>query len=55
MKKHLAQYLSEFLSITILLLMAIALIAGQAPPLGAGASGGADPVTYQAARTAGDE
>lgn len=55
MKKHMAQYLSKFLSITILVLMAVALIAGQATPLAAGASGGADPVAYQAVRTAGDE
>ena len=55
MKKHIAQYLNEILSITIMLLMAIALIAGQATPLAGGAKDGSDPAAYQALRAAGDE
>lgn len=55
MKKYMVRYLNPILSITIMLLMAIALVAGQATPLGAGATDGTDRVAYQAIRTAGDE
>ena len=55
MKKYLAQYLNEILSITIMLLMAIALISGQATPLAAGADDGSDNVAYQAGRVAVEE
>ena len=55
MKKHLLQYVNEILSITIMLLMAIALISGQATPLAAGADDGSDNVAYQAVRIAGKE
>ena len=48
MKKHVAQYLNEILSITIMLLMTIALIAGQATPLAGGAEDGSDRRSYQA-------
>ena len=47
MKKHVAQYLNEILSITIMLLLAIALIAGQASPVSGGASDGSDRRSYQ--------
>ena len=55
MKKRIAQYLNEIVSITIMLLMAIALIAGQATPLVTGAENASDRVAYQALRAAGDE
>jgi hypothetical protein len=54
-KKYLTQYLNEILSITIMLLMAVALIAGQATPMGAGADDGSDNVAYQAGRVAVEE
>jgi hypothetical protein len=54
-KKRIAQYLNEIVSITIMLLMAIALIAGQATPLVTGAESASDRVAYQAVRAAGDE
>ena len=49
-----AQYLNEILSITIMLLMAIALVAGPATPLESGAEDGSGPVAYQAASAGGD-
>ena len=55
MKKYMFRYLNPILSITIMLLMAIALVAGQATPAGADVKDGTDPVAYQAVRTAGDE
>ena len=55
MKKHIAQYLNEIVSITIMLLMAFALVAGPTTPASIGADEGADRVSYQAVRTAGDE
>ncbi len=55
MKKHLTQYLNEILSITIMLLMAVALIAGQATPMAAGADNGSENVAYQAGRVAVEE
>ena len=55
MKKHLAQYVNEIVSITIMLLMAIALIAGQAAPVSVGADAGRDHPSYGAVRVAGDE
>lgn len=55
MKKQLAQYLNEIVSITIMLLMAIALVAGPATPAPAGADDGSDRVPYQAVRVPGDE
>jgi hypothetical protein len=54
-KKYMVRYLNPILSITIMLLMAIALVAGQATPLGAGVKDGTDRVAYQAIRAAGDE
>jgi len=54
-KKYMVRYLNPILSITIMLLMAIALVAGQATPLGAGVKDGTDRVAYQAIRSAGDE
>jgi hypothetical protein len=54
-KRRIAQYLNEIVSITIMLLMAIALIAGQATPLVTGAENASDRVAYQALRAAGDE
>ena len=55
MKKKLAQYLNEIVSITIMLLMTIALIAGQAAPVSMGADDGSERLHYQAVRMAGDE
>ena len=55
MKKHMAQYLNEILSITIMLLLAIALVAGQGTHLATGADGGSDPVVYPTVRVAGGE
>ena len=54
MKKRIAQYLNEIVSITIMLLMAVALIAGQAKPLDAGIEDGSGQVVYQAIKAAGD-
>jgi hypothetical protein len=54
-KKKLAQYLNEIVSITIMLLMTIALIAGQAAPVSMGADDGSERLPYQAVRMAGDE
>ena len=55
MKKQLAQYLNEIVSITIMLLMTIALIAGQAAPVSMGADDRADRLPYQAVRVPGNE
>ena len=55
MKKKLAQYLNEIVSITIMLLMTIALIAGQAAPVSMGADDASERLPYQAVRMAGDE
>ena len=55
MKKRVAQYLNEIVSITIMLLMAIALIAGQASPLSVGADDGSDRIPYQSVRLRGDD
>ena len=55
MKKHLAQYVNEIVSITIMLLMAIALIAGQAAPVSVGADAAPDRPSYRVVRVAGDE
>lgn len=55
MKKQVAQYLNEIVSITIMLLMAIALIAGPATVAPAGADDGPDRVVHQAVRVPGDE
>jgi hypothetical protein len=54
-KNKVAQYLNEIVSITIMLLMAIALIAGPATPVSGGADDGSDRVPYQAVRVPGDE
>jgi len=54
-RKHLAQYINEIVSITIMLLMTIALIAAQAAPVSMGADERADRASYQAVRVAGDE
>jgi hypothetical protein len=53
-KKHITQYLNEIVSITIMLLMAVALVAGQARPLESGAEDRPGRVAYQAVRAAGD-
>ena len=55
MRKHLAQYANEIVSITIMLLMTIALIAGQAAPVSMGADDRADRLPYQAVRVPGNE
>ncbi len=55
MKKQVAQYLNEIVSITIMLLMTIALIAGPATPVPGGAVEGSDRVPYQAVRVPGDD
>ena len=55
MKKQVAQYLNEIVSITIMLLMAIALIAGPATSVPAGADDASDRVVYQAVRVPGNE
>ncbi len=55
MKKRLAQYLNEIVSITIMLLMAIALIAGQSASVPIGADDPSDRGPFQAVRIAGDE
>ena len=55
MKRRVAQYLNEIVSITIMLLMAIALVAGPATTASTGADDGSDRMSYQAVRTAGDE
>ena len=54
MKKRVAQYLNEIVSIAIMLLMAIALIGGQAAPGPAGADDGSDRAVYQSVRVRGD-
>jgi len=54
-KKQISQYLNEIVSITIMLLMAVALIAGQAKPLDAGVEDGSGQVVYKAVRAAGDK
>ncbi|MGW8369126.1 MAG: hypothetical protein ACWGPN_10660, partial [Gammaproteobacteria bacterium] len=54
-KTKLAQYTNEIVSITIMLLMAIALIAGPATPARTGADDGSDRAVYQAVRVPGDE
>ena len=55
MKKQVAQYLNEIVSITIMLLMAIALVAGPATAVPAGAEDGSDRVVHQAVRVPGNE
>ena len=55
MKKRMAQYLNEIVSITIMLLMAIALIAGQGTPVSIGADAQSDRVPYQSVRMHGDD
>ena len=55
MKKRLAQYLNEIVSITIMLLMAIALVAGQATPVSTGADDGARQDVYRSVRAIGGE
>ena len=55
MKKRVAQYLNEIVSIAIMLLMAIALIAGQAAPVSIGADGRSDTTPYQSVRISGDD
>jgi hypothetical protein len=54
-KERLAQYLNEIVSITIMLLMAIALISGQAAPVSGGAADGSDRPSYQAVTVPNDE
>ena len=55
MKKHIAQYLNEIVSITIMLLMTIALIAGQAAPGAMGADDKSNGLSYEAVRASGDD
>ena len=55
MKKRMAQYLNEIVSITIMLLMAIALIAGQGDAVTIGADTQSDWVPYQSVRMHGDD
>ena len=55
MKRRMAQYLSEIVSITIMLLMTVALIAGQASPMSIGADERSDRIPYQSARLSGDD
>ena len=55
MKKRMAQYLNEIVSITIMLLMAIALIAGQAAPVSTGVDAHSDRTIYQSVRLLGDD
>jgi hypothetical protein len=54
-KRRIAQYLNEIVSITIMLLMAIALIAGQAAPVSIGADDRSDRIPYQSVRVSGDD
>ena len=49
-KKRMAQDLNEIVSITIMLLMAIALIAGQAAPVSLGADDPSQRVPYDSVR-----
>ncbi len=55
MKRRIAQYLNEIVSITIMLLMMIALIAGQATPMAIGADERSDRLSYQSVRVNGDD
>ena len=55
MKKYLAQYLNEIVSITIMLLMTVALIAGQASPVSMGADDQPDRLHQQAVRIPGEQ
>ena len=55
MKKQVAQYMNEIVSITIMLLMAIALIAAPATSVRKGADDGSDHAVYQAVRVPDDE
>jgi hypothetical protein len=45
-----SQYLNEIVSITIMLLMAIALVAGQAAPVSPGADNSSQRVPYDSVR-----
>jgi hypothetical protein len=49
-KRRIAQYLNEIVSIAIMLLMAVALIAGQAESVSLGANDASDRVHYDAVR-----
>ncbi len=49
-KKRMSQYLNEIVSITIMLLMAIALVAGQAAPVSLGADNSSQRVPYDSVR-----
>lgn len=55
MKKHVAQYLNEIVSITIMLLMTIALVAGQATTASGSGADGSDRRSYQAVSVPSDE
>jgi hypothetical protein len=54
-KKRVAQYLNEIVSIAIMLLMTIALIAGQAAPMSIGADDRSDRIPYQSVRVRGGD
>lgn len=55
MKRQMAQYLNEIVSIAIMLLMAVALVAGQAAPASIGADDRSGRIPYQSVRLSGDE
>ena len=55
MKRRIAQYLNEIVSITIMLLMAIALIAAQATPMSIDADDRSDRISYKSVRISGDD
>ena len=55
MKRRVAQYLNEIVSITIMLLMTVALIAAQASPVSIGADDRSDRIHYQSVRVNGDD
>lgn len=55
MRQRVVQYLNEIVSIAVMLLMAIALIAGQAAPMSIGADDRANGIPYQSVRATGDE
>jgi hypothetical protein len=54
-KRRVAQYLNEIVSITIMLLMTVALIAAQASPVSIGADDRSDRIHYQSVRVNGDD
>ncbi len=55
MKRRVIQYLNEIVSIAIMLLMTVALIAGQAAPASIGADDRSDRIPYQSVRVRGGD